>query len=73
MPDDREQEPAEVPVVDPADTRRDAAAKADAGRMPTPDEERAADQHGDVDESVIDHERDMNKRGAHQQGEGRIG
>jgi hypothetical protein len=52
--------------------RRDAETHAHADRMPTPDEERAADAAGPPDEDVIAHEREMAERGAHQKGEGRI-
>jgi len=44
--------------------------------MPTPDEERAADEHESgltraEREAVAEHEREMAERGAHQKGEGR--
>lgn len=50
---------------------KDAEVKAGADRMPTPEEERVAERN-EIDESVIEHERDMAKRGANQKGEGRI-
>lgn len=51
--------------------RRDEKATASAGRMPTPDEERAAEKN-DVDPSVAAAEKEATERGAKQQGEGRI-
>lgn len=44
---------------------------ADAGRMPTPDEERAAEKN-DVDPDVARNEAEFNKMGANVEGEGRI-
>lgn len=44
---------------------------ADAGRMPTPDEERAAEKN-DVDPEVARNEAEFNKMGANAEGEGRI-
>ena len=43
----------------------------DAGRDPTPEEERLADEN-ELDPSVAEHEEEMLERGAHQQGEGRL-
>ena len=44
---------------------------ADAGPMPTPDEERAAEKN-DVDPDVARNEAEFNKMGANLEGEGRI-
>ena len=51
--------------------RRQAEMDASAGRMPTSDEERAAEKN-DVDPSVAAAEKEATARGANQQGEGRI-
>jgi hypothetical protein len=61
----------------PSDATREAEAQAatkgaDPGRGPTPDEEAAAERVGRVDAGVADHEGEMNERGAHQRGEGRV-
>jgi hypothetical protein len=52
--------------------QREARMDAGPGRMPTPDEEQAADRHGQVDAGVAEHEREMLEKGARQKGEGRI-
>jgi hypothetical protein len=51
--------------------RVDAQRSAGADREPTPDEEAAAEQN-ELDPGVVQHEREMAERGAHQEGEGRI-
>ncbi len=51
--------------------RREASMPADAGAMPTPEEEAAAEQH-DVDPAVAEAEREATERGANLKGEGRI-
>jgi hypothetical protein len=51
--------------------RAEAASPAEPDRMPTPEEERVAEQH-DVDPTVAEHEREMAERGASQEGEGRL-
>lgn len=51
--------------------RREAMMPADAGPMPTPDEEAAAEQN-DVDPEVARAEKEATERGARQKGEGRI-
>lgn len=63
----------------PLDRATEAAEEADAGaahhadRMPTPDEERVAeDVADDVDPSVAEHYREMTELGARARGEGRI-
>lgn len=50
---------------------RDEQASASAGKMPTPDEERAAEQNA-VDPAVAAAEKEATERGARQHGEGRI-
>ena len=55
----------------PDNKNTDADVKAGADRMPTPEEERAAERN-ELDEFVAEHEREMAKRGANQKGEGRI-
>jgi hypothetical protein len=55
-----------------AEEAREARKGADAGRPPTPDEEAAADEHGDAPGDVAEHYEEMLERGAHQEGEGRI-
>jgi hypothetical protein len=66
-------EPAQ-PTRPSAETREaehsDAEAQHESDRAPTPEEEAAAAQ--DVDPDVAEHEEEMLKRGADQQGEGRI-
>jgi hypothetical protein len=52
--------------------QREAAVAHAVGEEPTPDEERAADAHGAVDPSVVEHEQEMNERGANAKGEGRV-
>jgi len=54
-----------------ASERRDQTAMPDAGRMPTRDEERAAETN-DVDPGVAAAQQEATTRGARQQGEGRI-
>ena len=51
--------------------RREAMMPADAGPMPTIDEEAAAEQH-DVDPAVAKAEKESTERGARQKGEGRL-
>ena len=51
--------------------RAEAEIEAQADDMPTPEEERAAEQH-DVDPSVREHAQEMTERGANQKGEGRV-
>ena len=55
----------------PEDKRTDADVKAGADRMPTPEEERDAERN-ELKQSVVEHEREMAKRGVNQKGEGRI-
>jgi hypothetical protein len=54
-----------------AEEASEARQPADAGRGPTPEEERAADSNP-PDPDVAAHEREMTERGANQQGEGRL-
>jgi hypothetical protein len=54
-----------------AEERDEAQQSAAADRAPTPDEEKVADAHA-LDPEVAEHEREMNERGANQQGEGRL-
>ena len=49
----------------------EARAKHQADRSPTPEEEASAEAH-EVDPGVAEHEEEMLRRGANQQGEGRI-
>ncbi|MET0276164.1 MAG: hypothetical protein ABW211_04880 [Acidimicrobiia bacterium] len=51
--------------------RAEADIDAQADREPTPEEERAAEEH-DVDPDVADHEREMMRLGAEQPGEGQL-
>jgi hypothetical protein len=51
--------------------RREAMMPADAGPMPTPEEEALAEQN-DVDPAVAQAEKEATERGARQKGEGRI-
>lgn len=51
--------------------RREAQMPADAGQMPTPEEEAAAEQN-DVTPAVARAEREAAERGANQKGEGRL-
>ncbi len=51
--------------------RAEASQTAAADRAPTPEEERLAETH-DVDPEAAAHEKEMNERGAKQQGEGRL-
>ena len=51
--------------------RREAQMPADAGQMPTPEEEAAAEQN-DVDPAVARAEKEATERGANQKGEGRL-
>ena len=50
---------------------REARRAPEADREPTRDEEQAAEGN-DLPESVVEHEKEMAERGAHQKGEGRI-
>jgi hypothetical protein len=62
------------PVRPSAETREaehaEAQAKHESDRAPTPDEEAVAAQ--EVEPDVAEHEEEMLKRGANQQGEGRV-
>lgn len=51
--------------------RREAQMPADAGAMPTPEEEAAAEQNS-VDPAVAQAEKEAAERGANQKGEGRL-
>jgi len=60
------------PDTETRDAERDESEKrAGADRMPTPEEERAAEQN-ELDPEVAEHEREMAERGKNQQGEGRV-
>jgi hypothetical protein len=50
---------------------REASRPASADRQPTSEEEALA-QRNELDEGVVEHEKEMAERGAHQKGEGRI-
>ena len=73
-PGDEVQDPAREQVSD--QTRRteddDARTASGADREPTEEEERLAEQAGDVDPSVGEHYQEMAERGADVQGEGQI-
>jgi hypothetical protein len=51
--------------------RREATMPADAGQMPTAEEEAAAEKH-DLDPAVAAAEKEAYERGANQKGEGRL-
>jgi hypothetical protein len=51
--------------------RQEAEAEHEADREPTP-EEAAIAESLELDPDVVEHEREMAERGAHQEGEGRI-
>ena len=51
--------------------REDARTAAGSDRMPTPEEERRAEE-SELDPEVAEHEREMLERGATQEGEGRL-
>ena len=51
--------------------REEAQRQAGSDRMPTEEEERAAEEHT-IDDDVREHEKEMAERGARQKGEGRI-
>lgn len=51
--------------------RAEAEVHAGADRMPTPDEEAAADEL-ELDPETVAHEKEMGERGANQKGEGRL-
>jgi hypothetical protein len=67
--------PDEQPTRPSSETRgaeRDEAQRpASAGRGATPEEAERADSR-ELDPEVAEHEREMNERGAKQQGEGRL-
>jgi hypothetical protein len=50
---------------------REAGRGASADRQPTSEEEALAERN-ELDEGVVEHEKEMAERGAHQKGEGRI-
>jgi hypothetical protein len=50
---------------------REAGRRASADRQPTAEEEALAERN-ELDEDVVEHEKEMAERGAHQKGEGRI-
>jgi hypothetical protein len=62
---------AKVSEETKAAERREAQMPADAGPMPTPEEEAAAEQN-DVDPAVAQAEKEATERGANLKGEGRI-
>jgi hypothetical protein len=66
---------SEQPTRPSAETRRaerdEAERAAGADREPTADAEARAESH-QLDPDVVDHEREMAERGAHQEGEGRL-
>ena len=66
---------SDQPTRPSADTRRAERAEAErpagADREPTADEEARAESQP-LDPEVVEHEREMAERGAHQEGEGRI-
>ena len=51
--------------------RADAQAAHEPDRMPTPDEERKAEEH-DLDPEAAENYKEMAERGANQKGEGRV-
>jgi hypothetical protein len=51
--------------------RRDSEVKGQADRMPTPEEEAAAERNK-LDPEAAEHYKEMAERGANQKGEGRI-
>ena len=67
--------PTTPDVATRAAERDEAEAAHEADRMPTPDEEREAEET-ELDPQtaarVAEHEREMAERGAHQEGEGRL-
>ncbi len=71
-PDDGAGEHGQISPGTTAVERVDEEATATADRLPTPEEEEAADRHGPVDPSVAEHEREMQELGAHVKGEGQI-
>jgi len=66
---------SEQPTRPSAETRdaerQEAERSAGADRQPTADEEARAESHP-LDPEVVEHEREMAERGAHQEGEGRL-
>lgn len=66
--------PPTTPDQDTIKEDREALQEAhDADRMPTPEEEAAAERSGPVDPEVADSYKDALERGASQEGEGRPG
>jgi hypothetical protein len=55
-----------------AEDRKDANAAHEADRMPTEEEEAAAERSGDLDPKVAEAYKDAIERGAAQEGEGKI-
>jgi len=68
MPDDQPTRPSKETR---AAERNEAQRPASAGREASPEEAERADSH-EFDPEVAEHEREMNERGAEQQGEGRL-
>lgn len=64
---EREQPSGATRAAERAEAERDAG----SDRMPTEDEERAAEA-ASIDDDVREHEKEMAERGARQEGEGRI-
>jgi hypothetical protein len=63
----------EVSAATRAAEQHDARVNADPDRMPTPEEEQAAERYRDLgDADVASHEREMLDRGANVKGEGEI-
>jgi hypothetical protein len=50
---------------------RDASAAHDAGPMPSPEEEQAAERYGEASSETTENYKEQVERGANQQGEGR--
>lgn len=71
-PDDTIAEREGITPATEAAERVEEEVTATADRMPTPEEEEAAERHGPLDRSVTEHEQEMQDRGAHVEGEGRI-
>ena len=51
--------------------RDEGRTEAVSDRSPTPEEDRLTESH-EVDRSAAEHEKEMNERGANQQGEGKL-
>ena len=67
-----DEDPELISEATHAAEQEEAHVNAGGDREPTPEEEKAAESHGPVSESVVAHEEEMLDLGANAEGEGQI-